>query len=187
MKRILIVLLTAFLTAGCMYDTEGKWITINDSDLVQNDFPISYGICPGFTTAEQDMIQDAVEWWNDQTGDDVFYRVDDCESARLKFRSKIGAHPSTGFAAETYHTFVTRDVNVIFWAKWQESMDNYWNRQAEVRHEIGHFMGLGHDYPANCLMYYVAEYTQESQFCMEEVRELCKRYSFTNCKLLDKE
>jgi hypothetical protein len=179
MKKALAVMILG-LVSGCVYcDFSGEWVEFGDQyNAVQSGFPRRVSAC-GFSDEDTRTIYAAVHDWNDIAGQLLFVvSADGCENSTLADVTFTKAGYLEGKrAATTYqwicNGFLCKDTWVLVYDWWWAL--EHWHRKALIRHELGHYLGIGHAFDKGCLMDPEA-LRADNSLCDGERRVLCEHY-----------
>lgn len=177
MRAILVVVL--FSSSCVMCDFSNEWVTFGDlNDATQEWFPRRVSAC-GFTREDEVLIYAAVDNWNTLTGTKLFQvSTQGCKDSALADLTITNANYDAGTEAATTYVWhcgnnVCRDVWALVYAHWWRQAP--WHKQAIIRHELGHYLGLGHAFSQGCLMFGDAK-RASPDLCDDEKVVLCAHY-----------
>jgi hypothetical protein len=177
------VVFLALLLVGCV-DYSGKWVAFGTNDhAIQRTFPLFVSAC-NVTDHDVQIIYDAVVWWNNVVGEEILlpspggcddHRYMDLQFSFMDVQDADASRMFTGGCEDN----ICAEAWAVIYPKWYTQPN--WFKPTIIRHEIGHYLGLGHDYLKGCVMYPGAPQAQEG-LCKEEHSELCKHYpELPNC------
>lgn len=180
-----IIVVLMLMLVGCV-DYSGKWVSFGSHEhAVQSDFPRHVSAC-GFDEHTEQIIYGAVDWWNEIAGEEILVAAPEgCQdNSLLDMLFTASDYDRKDAISKVFPGLCDGSICPHAWG---QMYPDYWKQpeffqHTTARHEIGHYLGLGHDFPKGCVMHQGYPQAQPG-LCNEELQEFCAHYPMlTNCK-----